>query len=189
MEEPFVALLRALDQGLIAARLRGFYPERDQKLFPDPWAVRHDLLRLTSLRSPVTLDWLFRRVYPELGVLVHRTLTERFIPGPWARLGSNRIGEAVLGDEAQAGVQGLTVVLMAAEPEAWSGIPWPREARRRLEDLVFPLLGEIGLTLSIVLVLARGHAAQFDRQSYVGYDPLGSEAGPHRLLLFSGRIP
>jgi hypothetical protein len=215
--EPLSELLELLDDRLLERRFLAYAPERDPRVFPSPAAVpaatapgagfheaRRDLLTLTALCSPSALHWLFAKVYPELRVTVRRAPQDRWVDTPDARLGSAELGVAALSGLARLPVRGMEVTLLgdhrvSRQQGPRGERPWVEVARERLGALIFPVLGETGLSLTVTLLLldARGWA-HVDRDqeglpSWVGYDPLrpaepaAGEAAP--VLLFSGPVP
>jgi hypothetical protein len=202
---PFGRLLDFIDHKLVSDRLASFRPELDPRLVPvrgggrSGWgATRLDMLRLASRTSPSRLQWIFQRVFPELDVGVRRARGSRRMDAPGVRLGSGEMGVAAFGGEAAVPVSGLEVTLFCDEPATYTGRPWTLEAPRRLAAQVFPILGETGVHLTVVLVvLERVAPARFEGpdgyRSYVSYNPLGPEAdapaAPARVVLFSGRVP
>jgi hypothetical protein len=200
VSEPLAELLGVLDDRLLERRFSSYAPERDRGLFPaaspspkpdpngpgapDAWtSAKRDLLTLTALRSPSALHWLFQKAYPELRVTVRRAPQDRWIDTADVRLGSAVLGTAALGGLARLPVRGLEVTLLCRHRS--SAIlgergprPWAEVARDRLFELIFPVLRETGVELSVTLLILDGEAEAHldeDRESllsYVGYDPI-----------------
>ncbi|MGK3983869.1 hypothetical protein WME99_12575 [Sorangium sp. So ce136] len=193
--EPLAALLDLLDGGLLRERIDSFRPERARKLVPDWGRMKRDMLRLTCLRAPSTLRWLFQQIFPELGVVVRRAPARRPMRVPSVCLGSARMGTAAFGGEAEVQVYGLEVTLICDDPESYAGEPWPVEAKARLKEQAFPALRGAGVHLTVVLLMhERASSARFNDASYVGYNPLSVEVDnpvqvPERIVIWSGAVP
>lgn len=185
---PLLTLLRVIDAQLLATRCAGYRPELE---LPAWQPMQQDVLRTAAPGSPSTLHALFHHVYPELDVSVRRVHGERVLRTESTRLGRAVLGNSAFGSQASATVSAIEVLLRCHEPVSRAGIPWAREARTRLHTVVFDLLRDTDLHLTVYLVmLDRGSYAQLDGESYVGYDPLrGGPAVPHRVLLFRGPLP
>lgn len=185
---PLLALLRVIDAQLLATRCAGYRPELELSAWQP---MQQDVLRTAAPGSPSTLHALFRHVYPELDVSVRRVHGERVLRTESTRLGHAVLGNSAFGSQASATVSAIEVLLRCHEPISRAGIPWAREARTRLHTVVFDLLRDTDLHLTVYLVmLDQGSYAQLDGESYIGYDPLrGGPAVPHRVLLFRGPLP
>lgn len=191
--DPVIELLRVLDRSLLRTRLTADQPER---VLPDWGDVRHNFLRIHGLDSPVGLHWLFRTVFPELGVRVLRMTDGYRVPFDTARLGSASLGRCVFGNTARISVHDMEVTLVSSE-STHEGAPWPRVADFRIRRFILPLLEEVCMNLTVAFVLLdRSTRARLVPTSYVGYDPMwGDEGGPEeglppaRMVLYRGALP
>lgn len=181
------------DHALLRDRFQALYPERNRGLFIDWEETKSKLLRMLGLESPSTMYWLFRRVYPELGLVVRRGQQQM----PLSALGAS-LGEAILGDRytlggiAQVPVGGMEITLCTEEPQSPAGIPWAQEASRRLMEQILPLLRGIDLQLSVFLLFVE-HAdwVRLVPDQYLGFDPLRPgddqrQPRPQLVQLWSG---
>jgi len=192
--DPLMELLRLLDRSLLATRLTADGPER---LLPSWGDVRRDFLGIHGLDSPLGLHWLFRNVFPELGVRVRRQTDDYRMPFAGARLGFSNLGRCAFGTTTRITVHDVEVTLVSAEPNH-EGSPWPRVADRRIRRFVLPLLDEVCLNLTVAFVLLdRSTYARLEPTSYVGYDPmwgipdakLVEGLPPARIVLYRGALP
>jgi hypothetical protein len=141
---------------------------------------------------------IFDHLFPELGVAVRRQQMSRTVPTRSTRLGPWILGDgATLGGQAQVPVYGVLIKLFADEPVCGTGEPWPKEAERRLQEQVLPLLAGHGIHLQVALVLRdQQNFLVLRPREYLGYAPLypGPTAKPptrsaRTVILWSGEIP
>ncbi|QRK06971.1 hypothetical protein JQX13_44085 [Archangium violaceum] len=175
------------DHLLLHARFAGLHPERDASLLPG-WGetARHRLLLLRP-NSPSTLHWLFSSVYPEAEISVRRELRRQQVPSTNLRLGTTTLGDTTsMGGFAYVPTGGMEVSIHCDEPWCGTGVPWSKEAPRRLFTRILPLLSERSLLLTTVLVLRDYESyARIEDDSYVGYDPLVFGEDVRHVVLFS----
>ncbi|PRQ08663.1 hypothetical protein [Enhygromyxa salina] len=187
-------LLHTLDRSLLHVRLARERPERAIADWP---RTCRDFLRVFGLDAPIGLSWLFRAVFPELGVVVRRIANDYAIPFVGATLGLSELGACSFGDRTNIGVHDMEVVLICEDAEFADATPWIAEGNRRLRTVVFPLLDEICMTLTVVFVLMdRGTTAHVSPRSYAGYDPMWPDEvslrppdPPSRIELYRGALP
>lgn len=190
--DPLLELLGLLDRSLLRTRLTSDQPER----MLEGWAdVRRDFLGIHGLDSPLGLHWLFRTVFPELGVRVRRQTDDYRVPFDAARLGTAALGRCAFGNTSRITVHDIEVTLVSAE-SVYEGQPWPRVADHRIRRFVLPLLDEVCMNLTIAFVLLdRSSYARLHDTSYVGYDPMWGQAAredglpPARIVLYRGALP
>jgi len=188
-------ILEILDRSLLHARLTCDRPGRG----PDDWdETRRDFIRSFGLDSPIGLSWLFRQIFPELGVVVRRIDDQRAVPFIGASLGFGKLGQCSFGRLTRVGVHDLEVALICEEAHFHGTTTWVAEGDRRLRSVIFPLLDEVCLSLTVIFVLLdRGARARLSANSYAGYDPMWAvddhDAGrpdpPGRVQLYRGALP
>ncbi|MCX4244124.1 hypothetical protein [Paraliomyxa miuraensis] len=190
--DPVIELLQLLDRSLLHARLTSDRPDRTRPGWAD---VRRDFLRIHELDSPHGLHWLFRHVFPELGVHVRRITDDYRVPFDPARLNHSKLGRCAFGNTSRIAVHDLEVTLVSAESKLGRD-PWPHIADRRIRRFVLPLLDDVCMNLTVVfLVLDRtSHARLAPPATYVGYDPMWDGRGaaplpPARIVLYRGALP
>lgn len=196
--DPVRELLDLLDRSLLHTRLTADLPDRIMSGWDD---VRLDLLRIHGLDSPMGLYWLFRHVFPELSVAVRRITDDYRVPFDAARLSVSALGSCAFGNRSRLTVQDVEVTLTTDEALYW-GRPWPRVAQERIRRIVLPLLAEVCLNLTVVMLrLGNGSTARLSEDrppqpaSYVGYDPMRGEHAnlhelpPVRMVLYRGALP
>jgi hypothetical protein len=189
--DPVIELIEVLDRALLHTRLTCDRPDAG-------WdRTRRDFLRIFGLDSPLGLDWLFRRVFPELEIRLRRTSDEYRVPYDGATLGTSKIGECSFGDVARIGVHDMAVVLVCGSANYHPGVPWLHEGDRRLRSFVFPLLDEVCMTLTVAFVLLdRGEGLQLGPTGFANYHPMwqqdvtaGATPPPGRIELYRGALP
>lgn len=189
-----IELLDLLDRSLLHTRLTTDGCARTL----DGWGqAQRDLVRSFGLDAPVGLEWLFRRVFPELGVRVRRVADEHSLPFAGAALGEGKLGECSFGRRTRIGVHELEVTLICPDAHLDGERSWVAEGDRRLRTHVFPLLDEVCLSLTVSFVLLDRQArAQLSMHSHAGYDPLLDDSvdapvpdPPARIELYRGALP
>ena len=85
--DPVLELIDVLDRSLLHTRLTWDHRERALAMWD---MTRRNFLRIFGLDSPLGLDWLFRRVFPELGVEVS-------VLGPLEAIDPHAPGAIVIG--------------------------------------------------------------------------------------------
>lgn len=179
-EQSMADFLAYFDHMLLRERFASIYPERSPSLLPGWDGMAKDRLRLLRMTSPSSLDWLFRKVYPELEVRVRRQTSRQHIPTPVMRLGSAALGDGTsVGGYAEIPVGGIDVELFADEPHSGTGVPWAAEIERRLDEILVPLLAETALPLRMVLIVRDGAGyARVRDDSFLGYDAMRGPPKP-----------
>lgn len=179
-DEALTDYLRFFDQRLLDRRFAGLYPERDRTLFADWGETRMQLLRLPGLQSLSTLHWMFRLVYPELGVSVRRSRHWQQIRTSHVILGSTVLGgPSAFGGVATVPVWRVDISLSCEEPDTFTGVPWATEAARRLNAQIAPILAECELSLNVYLLLRDRKTwvrLQDDKRHFLGFDPLSGSS-------------
>lgn len=183
------AILAVLDDQLLRDRSDVAAVAKSPRLLAEAPLLRRNLLQLARPASAGTLRWLFARVFPELGVSLSRAGVHRAMSIDELRLGYARLGHTAMGGEADILTPGYDVFLSTGESTTWRGEPWSHEARRRLEQSVFPLLAETALNLRIFLFDFEGSMRlSLVQSSTFGFDPLKHAASPHVIVLHEGRV-
>jgi hypothetical protein len=183
-------LLGLADDQLLRDRGDGAAPAASERMVEGAQAMRKNALDLARPASPLGLSWVLEKVFPELRVFVRRAAVERRMPALDARIGQVTLGVSALGGEAEVKTPGLDVILVTDESTTWSGEPWPREARRRLVEHVYPVLGSAAAHLRVLFVdrEAAGKLHVYG-PGELGFDPLGRGKIPEIMTLFEGRVP
>lgn len=183
---------------LLSQSVRGQFPERSPELLPSWSQALANVRSLFGLRTTYALHWIFDQLFPELGVAAQRLVMSRTVPTRSTRLGPWALGDgATLGGQAQVPVYGVAIKLFADEPVSGTGEPWSKEAERRLQDQLLPLLAGYGIHLQVALVLRdQQNFLVLRPREYLGYAPLYS--GPmaklptrsaRTIILWNGEIP
>jgi len=187
----FIDFIGYFDHGVIMHYLHNLYPEINTNLFPDWELTKRRYLQMLDFKSCSTLHWFFQLAFPELGVKVEKVRLQRLSKTSSIRLGKTNLGsDAVFGKEKGIPVYGREVTLFSQGEFSNSGVPWPLEIKKRLDDLIFPILGEIDIDLEIVLVIrSQKRYMKLHSESYLGYDKIqGGEAKYRRIRIFRGQV-
>lgn len=187
----FIKFLQFFDHPLLLNFFHSIYPEIHPRIFPRRKDSRRQMLLILNQRSPATLHWMFRLIFPELDVRVEKAIMQRSVHVTPFIVGEGVLGhDAVLGRSRSVPMHGRRVTLLSdTEFTPW-GAPWPKEILQRLESEVFPILRAVGLDLEIFLVLrTRRSWAKLQAGSYLGYDVFkGGREQPRRILIFAGHL-
>ncbi|MBL4850452.1 MAG: type VI secretion system baseplate subunit TssG [Planctomycetes bacterium] len=190
-EAAFLEFLHFFDHNLIREQLEASEPELSTRVFANFDQTKRDYLRLMGLGSPTTLHWLFKLVFPELGVRVGQGTMNRIVPLDGIRLASSRLGgSGVMGGRARVPVRGFFVTLYCDEEHSDFGHPWVEEVRRRLDTLAFPPLADASLDLRISLVIRSEKVfARLSHESYLGFDRIrGGQRRNREVLVWNGEV-
>lgn len=185
----FIDFIGYFDHHLIMNYLFNLYPEINTRLFADWELSKRRFLLMLDFKSCSVQHWLFQEIFPELGIKVEKTMLQRMIPTTAIRLGATALGsDAVFGRGKKVAVYALHITLLSDEESTDSGEPWPREIKKRLDELLFPVLRPIGITLEIALVIrSQKRWVKLAPESYLGYDKMrGGQASYRRILIFRG---
>lgn len=173
-QEMLLAYLNFFGHSLLKGEFAGQYPERDGSLFPDILQTRRDLMAMLGLRSPSTLHWMFSHCFPELEVAVRRGTHLHTVPTKGVRLAATVFGDgSAFGAVTCVPVPSVTVLLFCEEALSGQGVPWAKEAARRMRAWIFPRLIDQGLFLTVVLIFRDQPSwtlLQPDR--FLGYQPI-----------------
>lgn len=178
---PMADFLNFFSHRLLLGSVQAQFPERSNELFPSWQRTLADVRSLLGLRTPYAIHWVFKQIYPELGVSIQRMTMARTVYGRTARLGPWSVGDgSTLGGVTQVPVGGIGVRLLSDEALSGTGVLWPKEAAERLQRQVFPLLRGNGIFLHVQLNLRDQRNYMVLRpKEYLGYAPLYS--GPRAL--------
>ena len=187
----FLDFIGYFDNAVITHYLYNLYPELNSNLFPDWELTKRRYLQMLDFKSCSTLHWFFQLAFPELEVKVEKVRQQRALKTSSIRLGITNLGSnAVFGKEKDIPVYGRGITLFSEREFSHSGVPWPREIKKRLEDLIFPILREIDIDLEIVLVIrSQKRYMKLHSESYLGYDKIqGGQARYRRIRIFHGQV-
>ncbi len=179
------------DHHLIRDYIGNLFPETNKYLFPSVGRTKRDYLQILDLQSPSALNWLFQLVFPEIRVEVKKACLKQELKTVPLVLGRTAIGgDATFGSKASTPVQGRSITLHSEDELSDTRIPWPREIKSRLSELIFPVLSPTGITLEIDLVLNdQKRCVQLTKETYLGYDRISSDGDSYRRVrIFKGMI-
>ena len=187
----FEQFLGFFDHLMLSDYVRTIYPELDARVFPDWEEYKLRELQMLNLRSTATLHWMLGLVFPELEIRIEKVIAGRAVDAGQFALGRGTLGgDAVMGRSVEVPVLSRQVTLVPETERTPLGVPWPREARERLNKLVFPVLASVGVDLTVYLeVYTERTYARLQGGSYLGYDRIkGQQATYRRIKIVSGYI-
>ena len=179
------------DHQLIRNYIFNLYPEINSFYFSSWELTKRRYLETLDLKSCNTLHWLFQIVFPELSVKVEKVLLNRDLKTVPIRLGKCMLGsDTAFGSKSRVPIHGRQVTLYSEEDSTDTQVPWPREMKDRLKNLVFPLLRPTGIDMEINLVLkSQKRWARLHSGTYLGYDRIRNGGESYRRIrIFRGHI-
>jgi len=179
------------DHHLIRDYICNIYPEINIFFYPHWELTKRRYLHILSLKSIGTLHWLFKKVFPEIGVQVENTVLSSNVQTRPVLLGKTTLGsDAVFGNKTSVPINGRRITFYSEEEMTDTQVPWPREIKNRLINLVFPVLQPMGIDLEILLVLkSQKRWVRLHAETYLGYDRIQSgEESYRRIRIFRGHI-
>ena len=189
--EQFAEFFGYFDDQLLRRFLFAIYSEFDQT-FTQTWESRKTAALYTmKLDSISTLHWLSQLVFPELQVRVEKRVLKRNVILNSPILGKFYLNhQTVFGKRKEMLVPGKCITLITDEESFTNGQPWVHEINLRLQNLIFPLLRNVGVDLEIWLVIrTQGSALSLKQNSYLGYENIFSEKlQVRRIRIFSGYL-
>lgn len=182
--QAFVDFIGYFDHCLIKNYLLNIYPEINANLFRDWELTKLRYLQMLDLKSRSVLHWLFQLVFPELSVCVKKVVLQRKIKTASIQLGKTVIGsEAVFGKKTSVPVYGKRITLHSERELTDFGEPWPKEIKKRINDLIFPIIESVGIDMEIILIIrSQTTWAKLHRESYLGYDKIQGGKESYRQI-------
>lgn len=184
----FTKYLGFFDHYLIKVFLGVSMPEDHGWFFADWKETLRQYFKLLGLNSASTLSLLFQLCFPELKVKVLKS--PRVVS--W-QSSSIVLGKAVLGKDCflqkneQLTISSLKIVLTSDEHITDQGVPWAFEIKKRMKQLIFPLMDRVNVYLQVELILENvREAARLSKTSYLNYCSLGIGPKSLRFRIFSG---
>lgn len=176
------------DHYLIKIFLGVSMPEDHPWFFVDWKNTLHQYLTLLALDSVSTISLLFGLCFPELKVKVIKYPRVISLQASSLILGKMVLGkEAFLQKNEKLTISSLKVVLTGDEPVTELGTPWIFEIKKRMKELIFPLMERVNVYLQVELVLENlREAASLSNTSFLSYCSIGISSKPLRLRIFSG---
>jgi hypothetical protein len=190
-EDSFIDFIDFFNHEVIHSAVMSLAPERDQRLYPDWNNTKACYLSMTGLRSNATLHWLFQKVFPELEIEIGNTELQETIVSDTITLGATPLGSsAVFGSQTSVPSSAFVITLACDEEMHSSGRAWARVIEERLDLMIFEVLADAEIYLSLFQVIrAQTGGAKLTHESYLGYDKLpGGREQQRRIRLFEGRV-
>jgi hypothetical protein len=149
--DSFIAFIGFLDAALLSNLAYATWPELSSGSGNSLGRTYRARLRF---ESPVTLHWLFRSAFPELGVSIGAAYFARQDCGSAARVGQLMDGRLVIGSKFVNRRAGFRVILHAEESCSEEGIDWEAEAEGRL-GRIGPMLARSSKPIEIIMHFER----------------------------------
>ncbi len=187
----FYEFIGYFDHSMMYNFFQYVYPELNLNRLMNYDNMKSGYLQMLDLRSCSTLDWMFRQVFPELDVCVEKGVFPRKVSMKSLKLGYAILGgNAVFGDKTSVMVSGRRITLFCDNESTETGDPWPREIKKRLRMIIFPVLSVVGVDLEIILVItSQKQWVKLHQGSYLGYDKIrGGNDRYKRIRIFKGYI-
>lgn len=152
--ELLLQFLHAFDHELLFRHVQGLAPTHAPRLVPLHDALMGLVMPMLRPSSPATLEWVLRKVFPELVVQLKRQRGARLVRGEAVTLGHSTLsGGDTLGGRWTGHTSCLSVRLTAPEVICLDGRLWQEVVQDRLHHWVMPLLSQTETMLELVLAL------------------------------------
>lgn len=184
----FARFLSFFDHHIIMTLLSMSIPTDNGWFFSDWNETLNQYLNLLGLNSVSTLQLLFQLCFPELRANVHKFARVLRTQSSFTTLGVTLLGkDSFLSKNQKITISSFKILLYAEELETDLSIPWAKEVKKRLRDLLFPILKRINIYLQVILIVRNSKdIARLAVNSHLGYRSLGKTDRPLKILLFAG---
>jgi hypothetical protein len=183
----FSKYLGFFDHYIIKTFLSMSMPEDNGWFFSD-WkeTIRH-YLKFLALNSVSTLALLFQLCFPELRVAVMKFPRVISLQSSSITLGTTLLGkDSFLQKKKQLTISSLRVLLTTEEHLTELSVPWAFEIKKRMADLIFPLLEKINIYLQVDLIVEKvKESAHLSKTTHLGYCSIGIGSKPVKFTIFS----
>jgi hypothetical protein len=189
--QSFYLFIGYFDHSLIYEFFKSVYPELNLNRLVDLDKLKASYIQMLDLRSCVTLNWLLKLVFPELEVSISKCTLPKTVTMKPLKLGNTALGEnAVFGNKTKISISGRKVTLFCDDELTPMGEPWPREIKKRLKNDIFPIFNNIGVGLTVTLVIkSQKQWVKLHPDSYLGYDKIRGGGDPFKQIsIFKGYV-
>ena len=189
--EAFLRFIAFFDHKLIRDFIESTSPEKNPRVIPDWQDFKGCYLNMLNFQSTSSLHWLFEEVFPDLRVLIKKSKQSFEYSGKAFRLGHSELASRnILGGRRRSSLPGLSVHLYADEDMYSSKKTWVYEARRRLNEILLPILKHSRTFLQVSLHLQNNSSSLLlQKESELGFESLRGESNHKKpIILFSGRV-
>ena len=184
----FTRFLSFFDHHLIRNFLEMSLSESNIHFFSSWKETQIQYLKLLALNSISTVWFIMQICFPELFVQVIKSPRIVRLGKASMTLGHSTLGrQSFLGKDVEYSSTSFKVTLTTDEAKTELVTPWPIEIKKRLREIIFPLLEKTDIHLSLILVI-RGNKGlmQLSAESHLGYGRIGESDQPLTLQLYSG---
>ncbi len=184
----FTRFLNFFDHHLIMTTLAMSIPKENGWFFSNWDETLMQYLSLLALNSTSTLWHLLQLSFPELKVRVYKYPRPLDMTSSSTILGSTLLGrDSFLGKSQKVTASSFKMVFTSEEMDNERCGPWSVEIKKRLKELIFPLIHRSNIYTKVILVVKNcKETLCLSPNSYLGYRTLGKSQGAVRFLLFAG---
>jgi hypothetical protein len=183
--------LKFFDHLLILNYLGNLYPQINTEFFSDWEKTNFDYLQVQNMHSKSSLFWLFQVAYPEFDISLSN---DKFIDS--SETESIYLGRLILGDESHFGGESkfskpsIHIHLRLMCEDFQPNLNWAKEALKRLDELIYPLLNGLEVCLKITFSLGEhSNSLHLLPTSSLGYEALQTtELKALQLCLHQGMV-
>ncbi|MDX8431360.1 MAG: hypothetical protein SNF33_06120 [Candidatus Algichlamydia australiensis] len=146
-------------------------------------------LRFLVFNSISTICFLFQLCFPELVIKVFKSPKIIKLEGSSLILGKAFLGKSYLGENSYKILPSYEVMIFSDQSHTDCEIPWPKEARERLLEIIFPFLHGMNLYLIVKMIFEDcKNPIYLKEEPILGYGTVGVIEGPLITHLFSGEV-
>jgi len=188
--QSFIDFIGFLDHQLIYSYIFSIYPEMQKSFLTDWELTKRRYMQMLDFKSNAVLHWFFQLVFPEFGVSVRKANFKRNLETSPIKLGATVLGgESVFGEEVSVTVPGSEVTLLSEGEFTYSGEPWSREIKKRMDEQIFPIIKVVDFDLKVSLIIqSQKKWVRLHKESYLGYDKIrGGKSQYRKIQIFLGR--
>ncbi len=184
----FAKYLGFFDHYMIRTFLGVSMPEDNGWFFSDWKETLREYLKFLALNSVSTLQLFFQLCFPELKVQVVKFPRVISLHRASIILGSAILGkDSCLQKNEKLTISSLKVLLTTSEPLTDLSVPWAFEIKKRIADLIFPLLERVNIYLQVILIMEKvKDFAHLSNATHLGYCCIGENSRPFQFCIFSG---
>lgn len=188
--EPFLRFINFFNHHLVDTFLQMTMPDLNDDFFFDWKETQLHYLSLLGFESISSLWFLIKICFPDLVIEVQKNPQVLKLHTSSLILGRDCLGpETYIGNRYKQTLSSYKVTFTTDDEMSELGTPWPIEIRKRLLELLFPILKKTDLHLSIVLQIRnKSNYLTLGPKSFLGFESLWKSSRPLQLLIYYGHI-
>ena len=186
----FARFLGFFNHHLVQQFLEMTEPQHHFPFFTNWRETKCHYLSLLGFQSISTLWLLMKLIFPELVVNIKKNARLVRLDSSSLTLGRDGLGyESYIGERYEQTLSSFNVTFTTDDEVSVLGTPWPIEINKRLGSLLFPILKGTDLHLTLSLIIRKKfNCIHLGANSFLGFDRIGKNRKPFKLLLFHGFI-